>query len=321
MINKEILFYYESRQNPNGDPGFENQPRLMPDDTIIVTDVRLKRTIRDYARDIRNQQLFVDFDEDGNAMTADDRAKELIGSLKEKDVILELIKNTFDVPLFGALVTVRSGNKGEGDSHKLTGPVQFGIARSVNKVKVINPSIIGRFVGAVKENKAKKLLQQQQQPRQHSTIGKFYAVEYALIKAFGAITPRNLGKYSEQKEALESFNSSQDMLFDCLWNGTNSLVTRSKYPQRSVLFIEVSYKERLYNDLSSLVDESQEMKGWTTTLSPSTFKFERMVKTLQKRKDDIKRVRIAYCADIENDVSKLAANLKSIGLQVEKIAC
>ena len=31
---KEILFYYESRQNPNGDPGFENQPRLMPDGTL-----------------------------------------------------------------------------------------------------------------------------------------------------------------------------------------------------------------------------------------------------------------------------------------------
>src|SRR5919106_587430 len=220
---KEILFYYESRQNPNGDPGFENQPRLMPDDTILVTDVRLKRTIRDYARDIKKQRIFVDFDENGNAVTADDRAKELIGGLKEKDVILELIKNTFDVPLFGALVTVRSGNKGEGDSHKLTGPVQFGIARSVNKVKVINPSIIGRFVGAIKGNKDER------QQRQHSTIGKFYAVEYALIKAFGAVTPRNLGKYSKESKALESFNKAEGMLFDCLWNGTNSLITRSKY--------------------------------------------------------------------------------------------
>ncbi|HXX96253.1 MAG TPA: type I CRISPR-associated protein Cas7 [Candidatus Bathyarchaeia archaeon] len=52
---KEILFYYESRQNPNGDPGFENQPRLMSDGTIMVTDVRIKRTIRDYVA----QDLFL----------------------------------------------------------------------------------------------------------------------------------------------------------------------------------------------------------------------------------------------------------------------
>ena len=75
----EILFYYESRQNPNGDPGFENQPRLLPDNTIMVTDVRIKRTMRDYARDVKGETLFVDFDKDGNAIKADGKAKEIIG--------------------------------------------------------------------------------------------------------------------------------------------------------------------------------------------------------------------------------------------------
>ena len=60
-LKKELLFYYESRQNPNGDPGFENQPRLMSDGTIMVTDVRIKRTIRDYAKNKYNVTLFVDF--------------------------------------------------------------------------------------------------------------------------------------------------------------------------------------------------------------------------------------------------------------------
>lgn len=312
MTNKEILFYYESRQNPNGDPGFENQPRIMPDDTIMVTDVRLKRTIRDYARDERKQTIFVDFDEKGNAVTADDRAEELIGKeLKGKDVIRELIKKTFDVPLFGALVTVRSDSRGEGDSHKLTGPVQFGIARSVNKVKVINPSIVGRFVGKEKGDKEK----------QHSTIGKFYAVEYALIKAFGAITPRNLGKYREDKDVQSAFSKAEGMLFDCLWKGTNSLVTRSKYPQRSILYIEVSYKSCLYNDLPSLVDESPEMKGWATSLSKSPFIFGRLIETLAGRKEDIEKVKVAYCADISEDARKLVSDLKSKGLTVEDVPC
>ena len=56
---KEILFYYESRQNPNGDPGFENQPRLMADGTIMVTDVRIKRTIHVYYKPRAKQYLLI----------------------------------------------------------------------------------------------------------------------------------------------------------------------------------------------------------------------------------------------------------------------
>lgn len=42
------------------------------------------------------------------------------------------MKLTFDVPLFGALVPVRTTkDNGDGSSQKLTGPLQFGIARSI----------------------------------------------------------------------------------------------------------------------------------------------------------------------------------------------
>jgi len=320
LPNKELLFYYESRQNPNGDPGFENQPRLMPDDTILVTDVRLKRTVRDYARDTKDQSIFVDYDAKGNAVTADQKAAEILGTkdLKKKDVMLELIEKTFDVPLFGALVTVRSVEKGEGDSYKLTGPVQFGMARSVNKVKVINPMIVGRFVGKEKGKAGADGGKQ----REHSTFGRFYAVEYALIKAFGAVTPRNLGKYAEDPKAIEAFRRTEEMLFDCLWDGTNFLVTRSKYPQRSVFFIEVAYDSAfLYNDLASLVDESEQMKGWATSLSASPFGFTRLIETLCDRKDKIKGIRIAHCTDIVDDVHKLKDQLKSKGLKVEDATC
>ena len=82
MSKKEILFYYESRQNPNGDPGFENQPRMMPDETIMVTDVRIKRTIRDFAKTKHGETLFVDYGKEGEAVKADSRAEEILGNLK-----------------------------------------------------------------------------------------------------------------------------------------------------------------------------------------------------------------------------------------------
>jgi len=311
-LKTEMVFYYESRQNPNGDPGFENQPRLMPDDTIIVTDVRIKRTIRDYAKNTLKQTIFVDSNEDDEIVTADNRAKELIGDLKS-DVVLALIEKTFDTPLFGCLVPIRKGKKEndseeEGSSKKLTGPVQFGIGRSVNKVKVISPLISGAFVG--KEKKAKE---------QNRTFGKFYSVEYALIKIPGAINPTNLGNYRENKNVQKRFDETSAKLFECLWNGTNSLITRSKFPQRSVFYLEVTYKGVIYNDLSVLIEENEKMKGFTKGLCEKPFIFDKLISALEKRKNEINLIRVAACEELSQDAKDLISKLKAKGIKAEEI--
>ncbi len=304
MTLTEILFYYVSKQNPNGDPGFENQPRMMSDDTIMVTDVRIKRTIRDYARDKWGETLFVDFNKEGSPTTADKRAKEITGSLSG-DIIEGLLKKTFDVPLFGALVTIRAGSADETGSAKLTGPLQFGNSRSVNKVQIINPTIVGRFVG--KEGKGEK---------QFSTFGKFYSVEFALIKVQGAINPNNLGKYNEDKEITKKFNEKVSLMRNCLWHGTNQLITRSKYPQQSIFYLDVSYKNQIYNDLPILVNENDELKGMAKNLGESPFNFSNLIDTLSKRKSEIEMVRLRGADDIAKDVVSLESTLKSKGIPV-----
>ncbi|MGQ9847017.1 MAG: type I CRISPR-associated protein Cas7, partial [Bacteroidales bacterium] len=46
--------------NPNGDPVDENKPRIDEETGVnIVTDVRLKRTIRDYLREYKKQDIFI----------------------------------------------------------------------------------------------------------------------------------------------------------------------------------------------------------------------------------------------------------------------
>ncbi|MDR2719668.1 MAG: type I CRISPR-associated protein Cas7, partial [Nitrososphaerota archaeon] len=203
-LKKELLFYYESKQNPNGDPGFENQPRLMSDGTIMVTDVRIKRTIRDYAKNKYGATLFVDFGEGGTPVKADERAKEILGDNLD-NAIKGLAVKTFDVPLFGGLVTIRAK---KGSFQKLTGPVQFAIGRSINQVQVLNPMITGRFVG--KEKKGN--IQGDEKQEQFSTFGKFYAVDYALIKIQGAVNPLNLGEYLEDIDVMESFKKAENKL-------------------------------------------------------------------------------------------------------------
>lgn len=306
-MTKEVLFYYESRQNPNGDPGFENQPRLMADDTIMVTDVRLKRTMRDYARDALGETLFVDYGNDGSPVMADARAAEIAGGDAE-DVMRSLLLKTFDVPLFGALVTKRSKTRGSGGAEKLTGPMQFGLARSVNKVRILNPTISGRFVGKEKRG-----------AEQWSTLGKFYSVEYALIKAQGAISKSNLGRYLDDEAVAAKFDEKESMAFECLWKGTNNLITRSKYPQRSILYVEVDYSDRTYNDLPGLVVENDDLLGFATDLGTNPFDFSGLVRALGDRKDHVVRVRICAATELESDISSLKADLDALGLAAETL--
>lgn len=320
---KEILFYYESRQNPNGDPGFENQPRLMPDGTIMVTDVRVKRTIRDYAKNALNEIIFVDYGKDGNPITADKKAEEIAGSLKG-DVMASLLKKTFDVSLFGALIPLRANknkpkknNKelekkeeedNESGSEKLTGTLQFGMGRSVNQVHIINPTITGRFVGKLKQGQ-----------EQFSTFGKFYSVEYALIKIHGAINPVNLGKYLDDSAIKTKFEENEKKMVNCLWNGTNELITRSKFPQRSIFYFEIEYDSHIYNDLPLLVEDDESMKGKITELGTVPFKFDRLISTLQERKSQIKKIRIKYCEELQNNIKELIKKLKSNKIMVDEI--
>lgn len=69
----EILFIYDVKDaNPNGDPVDENKPRIDEETGInYITDVRLKRTIRDYLHDYKDKEIFVieHREESGNLKT------------------------------------------------------------------------------------------------------------------------------------------------------------------------------------------------------------------------------------------------------------
>jgi CRISPR-associated protein Csh2 len=59
--NSDFLFIYEGKNtNPNGDPDMENKPRMdYETKTNLVTDLRVKRNIREYLKD-SGKKIFVD---------------------------------------------------------------------------------------------------------------------------------------------------------------------------------------------------------------------------------------------------------------------
>lgn len=322
---------------------------MMPDgNRIMVTDVRIKRTIREYAKRHHDKTIFVDYAETGtedvtkgSPLKADQRAMEIVKTAKESGIqqvqlwakeITNQFKNkfkntesptkillsrTFDTPLFGMLVTIRPDGKYRAEngptSLQVRGACQFSTAHSVNRVTVINPTISGRFVGA----------DPGEDERGHSTLGKFYSVDYALIKCQASIDPENIGEWTSEKPVKDNFDDAEKILLDCLWNGTNRLVTRSKYPQRSVLVIEVEYNDQLYNDLNTLVktEDEKDAKGkgeHATELEHMRFDFEPAVRVLSSRKEHIESVR-ARAVDGVNGFNEFVTGLKSNGITIHDL--
>lgn len=164
----EIIFLYDVKDaNPNGDPLDENKPRIDEDTGInLVTDVRLKRTIRDYLYNFKSREQIPDIFvreieyKEGKIQDAKLRAEDFLVkddkklnnatvSLAEMKEIINynILQKCIDVRLFGVTLPIEkekkektSEKKSEGktkiekSSITHTGPVQFKIGRSLHRV-------------------------------------------------------------------------------------------------------------------------------------------------------------------------------------------
>ena len=148
---REIVFVYDvTDANPNGDPDDGNRPRMDENGYNIVTDVRLKRTIRDYwDRTLSGKSGFdilvkkrIDPDT-AFRKTKGDLVVDALGidtkklgkSKADREYTTKVLKSIItDIPAkfidprcFGAAVTL------EHATYSHVGPVQFAIGRSLNK--------------------------------------------------------------------------------------------------------------------------------------------------------------------------------------------
>ncbi|RKX52993.1 MAG: type I-B CRISPR-associated protein Cas7/Csh2, partial [Thermotoga sp.] len=196
---------------PNGDPMDENKPRMDENtDTLIVSDVRLKRTIRDYLKDYYNETLWVS----GDAVTPESRKKELGIDSKE-----DAVKKCIDIRLFGAVIP----SKGKGAVEtSLTGPVQFRYGRSLHKVKW--QFIQGTAAFLSREGTEQRSFREE------------YIVPYALIAFYGVINDKNA-------EITKLTENDVEKMLEAMWYGTKNLITRSKMEQNPRFLMKIDYKE------------------------------------------------------------------------------
>lgn len=291
----EILFLYDAKRcNPNGDPLDANRPRIDEETgRCMVTDVRLKRTIRDYLLEkgyngVENpeQDIFIR-EVDGKSVTGTERAK----SYTNRE---EFLRKFIDVRLFGAVSAPKADKSGKKkdaakdagtgeedepvDTNKtfhFTGPVQFGMGRSLNRV---NENFIkGTGAFTTKETSIQKTFREE------------YNITYGLI-AFHGVINEQAAKY------VKATPEDVELLMEGIWDGTKSLLTRSKKGHMPRLLIKIDYKDGFFiGDLAErlkLVPRQGIQEEAFEDIEDFTVDTSRLIAALQKYDDKIEHITV-----------------------------
>ncbi len=259
MNNSEILYLYDAKlTNPNGDPDEENRPRMDYErDINLVSDLRLKRYIRDYFLQ-EGQDIFVRRVED-KPVTADKRVKDLKDNSEEW-----ILENWIDVRLFGATMTVKN------DTRTYIGPVQFNWGYSLNKVELLEASITSHFSTSEKATQG--------------TIGKDYRVKYSLIAFSGVISGQRAEKTHLKPEDI-------DLLDRAMRNAIPNLATRSKIGQYPRFYLRVEYKDNqtILGDLRDYINLKEKQES-IRDINECTVEIDKLIEILNINKEKINKI-------------------------------
>ncbi len=173
--------------NPNGDPLNGNRPRVDYDGYGEISDVCLKRKIRDRLQEAK-QSIFVQSDErktDG-MVSLRARAEAVLGKdklnakkTKPEETMKEACATWFDVRTFGQLFAFKSEGK-DGVSIPIRGPVTIQSAFSVEPVNITSIQIT-KSVSSETTDTGKKA---------SDTMGMKHRVDEGIYVSFGAISPQ-----------------------------------------------------------------------------------------------------------------------------------
>ncbi|MCL1850188.1 MAG: type I-C CRISPR-associated protein Cas7/Csd2 [Bacteroidetes bacterium] len=209
VLEKKIdfaLVFGVKNANPNGDPLSGNMPRTTIDGVGELSDVCLKRKIRDRLQEA-GEKIFVQSDENriDEYKTLKDRAvSELKDAMNDAKKLTEkACKTWIDVRAFGQLFAYKGEGKGAGVSVGIRGPVTIQSAFSHDPVNVtsiqITKSVSGEGDGTKKAS---------------DTMGMKHRVDFGLYVTFGSINPQLATKTGFSYEDAQKIKQSLLHIFD-----------------------------------------------------------------------------------------------------------
>lgn len=197
-----VVLFTVKNSNPNGDPLMGNMPRTDYDGYGEVSDVCIKRKIRNRMQDAGND-IFVqsqDRAEDGYKSLEKRFEAEFPGKDKISDdtVHEEACKKWLDVRSFGQVVTFQKRSLG------IRGPVSISLAKSLSPVDVISMQIT-RSTNGMEAEVGK---------RSSDTMGSKHYVDFGVYKLAGSINCHFAEKTGFTDKDAEIIKESLRTLFE-----------------------------------------------------------------------------------------------------------
>lgn len=305
----EILFLYESSYSiPNGDPFTGEQRYDEETKKILVSDVRMKRYIRDYLAE--NKQIIYVLGNPEGGETSSTRYKKIKEMFKDSKTPIDVILNCIDVRLFGAVVAIKDdkgkSKKDEGEepggkkekAFNVTGPVQFAL---------LNPSL--NAVDLRMHQNTSVFSSTEEKTR--GAIGTTTVVPYALNQIHGWINP-----YS----ARETHLTAEDikLMLQALWNSVNNANTRTKSNQNSLLLLQIVYADptkKLYylDKLISLTSSTKATQEQIREFDDYTLDFSKLKEAVNS--DKVREVKYHTDHDrLKQTIQGLGSKFKEMGI-------
>jgi CRISPR-associated protein Csd2 len=189
MNRYDIVYFFEVIDgNPNGDPDAGNLPRIDAETGQgLVTDVCLKRKIRNYVGMVKGEQppyeIYVKeravlnsqhdraWQQVEPAAKPDAKKKLPKDAVKARQLTSFMCRNFFDIRTFGAVMTT------EVNCGQVRGPIQFGFARSIDPIVSMEHAITRCAVTNERDLEKER------------TIGRKFSLPYALYRVHIFLNP------------------------------------------------------------------------------------------------------------------------------------
>ncbi|MBM4763095.1 type I-C CRISPR-associated protein Cas7/Csd2 [Bacillus sp. B15-48] len=199
-----------SKANPNGDPLNGNRPRQNYDGYGEISDVALKRKIRNRLLDM-GESIFVQSndkkaDQFNSLRERADANSELGQALKSKENPSELFaaaacKAWFDVRSFGQVFAFKGGT-GKGVSVGVRGPVSIHTATSIDPIDITSMQI------------TKSVNSEPGKEKGSDTMGMKHRVDFGVYKFYGSINTQLAEKTGFTTEDSEKIKNALVTLFE-----------------------------------------------------------------------------------------------------------
>jgi len=239
----EIVFLYDAVDaNPNGNPlSGANRPRKDPvTDEAVVTDVRLKRYLRDQLEDDGHGVYITSSRDDEYAKTREQMLKDAIGVTDADDVDESafdgFLDNAVDARYFGATLSVDTDDDAiiaaveEHLPDHLTGPVQFSPGKSLHPV-----------VENEEYNSLTSVIGTQDEKRQGGFDLDDHRLKYALVGFHGLVDEHGAGDTNLTEADVRRLDT-------LCWRAIkNQTITRSKVGQEPRLYLRVEYADERFH--------------------------------------------------------------------------